>query len=88
MLTGRALFGLSVGRLRNRLREMLGGLRALHGDATAENEIGHAVDARLLGGLGLLRDAFDVIFARQTLAHALGIEAACSGGRKEHESKG
>ena len=66
MLTGRALLRLSVGRLRNRLCEMLRRLRALHGDATAENETGHAVDARLLGGLGLLRDALDVKSVSET----------------------
>jgi hypothetical protein len=88
MLTSGSLFDFAGGRLRNRLCEMVRRLRALHGDATAENEIGHAIDARLLGGLGLPRDALDVILARQALAHALDIEASCGGGRKEHAAVG
>src|SRR5690349_10262335 len=84
MLADRALFRLCVGRLCDRLCEVLGRLRALHGDATAENETRHAVDTCPLGGLGVLRDALDVILVRQTLARAFGIEAACSGGRKQH----
>jgi len=61
----------------------------LHGDATAEDEIGHAIDARLLVGLGLPRDALDVILARQALAARARLSRhACGGGRKEHAAVG
>jgi hypothetical protein len=55
-------------RARHRDGEIGRVLRARHRQHAAENEERHAVDAGLLGLLGLLRDAIDIAIARQQVA--------------------
>ena len=76
-LFGRRAVGVFVRCALDRLREMFGRLRALYGNAAAENEAGHAVDACFLGSIGLSGHAFHVVPTREARAYALGIEAAC-----------
>ena len=80
MLTGRSLLRLSIYGVGDRLREMFGRLRALHGDTPAEDKTRHAVNSGLLGRLGFPRDPLDVVLASEALAHPLGIEVAFSRG--------
>ena len=56
---------------------MLGSLRALHRDETAEVETGYAIDTRLLRGLGLLLDVLHVLLAGEPLPDDRGVQPAC-----------
>src|SRR5262249_20005521 len=74
----RRAVGVFVRRAFDRLREIFGRLRALYGDAAAENEAGHPVDPRVLGRIGLPRHALHVVLAREARACVLGVEAAAA----------
>src|SRR5262249_8010424 len=63
-------------------------LRALHGNAAAENEAGHPVDPRVLARVGLPCPALYVVLAREAHAYALGIEAACGRRPDQHVAVG
>jgi len=54
-------------------------LRARYRELAAEDEAGHAFDARLLGGLRLAFDLLDVLVALERRAHILRVEADVGG---------
>src|SRR5690349_24448091 len=72
-LFGRGEVGL--GRALDRFGEVFRRLCTGHGDAAAEDEAGHAVDAGFLGRLRLLRHFRDVLVAGQGGAYVFGVEA-------------
>src|SRR5262245_23537644 len=66
------------------LGQVLRGLRAGDGEDTAEDEAGDALDAGLLGGLGLPLDADDVGITRKLLAHPPLFKATLRGGSDQN----
>jgi hypothetical protein len=88
VLTGSDASIMLARRAFDRLCEMLGRLRTLYGNAITEDEAGHSVDSRFLGGIGVPRDALHVLFAREARAYAVGIEAARGRRRDQHVAIG
>ena len=70
------------------LSKMFRCLRALHGNAAAEDGARHAIDACLLGGIGLGLRPLDILFAGEAAAHELGIKSAAGRGLNQDSSVG
>jgi hypothetical protein len=77
-LIPRPRFAVLIRRAFDRLREMFGRLRALHRQPATEDEAWHAVDAGVLGGIGVALHALFVVVGREAPAYLTGIEPALS----------